>query len=108
MGDLGTLLGDVCTDGFVVVRSAVAPHVVSSCVQVLENELRMRGVEPGDPATWTEPVVRFVCPEGPDFAAAGTSPALWKMYDALLGPGRLGSAPGGRRNHAGAVPQHEG
>ena len=28
------------------------------------------------------------CPEGPPFAAAGTSPALTSVYDELLGPGR--------------------
>jgi hypothetical protein len=33
-------------------------------------------------------VVRLPCPEGPAFAAAGTSPALSEMYDALLGPAR--------------------
>jgi hypothetical protein len=51
---------------------------------VIEDELRARSVD----RTWTEPVVRFWCPEGPEFAAAGTSPALWRMYDALLGSGR--------------------
>src|SRR4029077_5405374 len=43
---------------------------------------------PDDPATWTEPVVRLPCPEGPAFAAAGTAPTLETMYDTLLGPCR--------------------
>jgi hypothetical protein len=75
-------------DGFLVARGAVAPDVVRGCVDVLEHELRARGVDPRDPATWTAPVVRFPCPEGPPFAAAGTSPALGAIYDALLGAGR--------------------
>lgn len=76
------------TDGFLVVRGAVAPDVVRTCVDVIGNELRSRGVDPADPGTWSEPVVRLPCPEGPAFAAAGTSPALQKTYDALLGGGR--------------------
>ena len=56
-------------DGFVAIRGAVAADVVWQCVRLIENELRARGVDPLDPATWTKPVVRFVCPEGPAFAA---------------------------------------
>lgn len=77
-----------CADGFLVVRGAVAPDVVRVCVDVIENALRMRGVEPSDRRTWAEPVVRLSCPEGPAFTAAGTSLALRRTYDALLGPGR--------------------
>jgi hypothetical protein len=76
------------TDGFVAVRGAVATEVVRRCVDVIEGELRVRAVDPCDPATWTDPVVRFSCPEGPAFAAAGMSPALVDTYDALLGAGR--------------------
>lgn len=55
---------------------------------MIEAELRARGVDPRDAATWQAPVVRLPCPEGPAFAAAGTSPALHDAYDALLGAGR--------------------
>jgi hypothetical protein len=79
---------DFSRDGFVAVRGAVAPDVVRACVDAIHEELRARSVDPDDPSTWTQPVVRVPCPEGPAFAAAGTSPALWRMYDALLGPGR--------------------
>ncbi|MCA1601324.1 MAG: phytanoyl-CoA dioxygenase family protein [Acidobacteria bacterium] len=85
---MSTLIDDFCADGFLVVRGAVAAPVVNACLNVIESELRARSVDPHDPATWTEPVVRLDCPDGPAFAAAGTSPALWTMYDALLGPGR--------------------
>jgi hypothetical protein len=60
---------ELCSNGFIVLRGAVAPEVVRACVQLIEHELRARSVEPREPATWTEPVVRFVCPEGPEFAA---------------------------------------
>jgi len=75
-------------DGFVVVRGAIEPSALRECIEAVENELRNHDVDPRDPKTWTKPVVRFNCPEGPAFARAGTSPALWAMYDALLGPGR--------------------
>jgi hypothetical protein len=81
-------IDDFYADGFLVVRNAVAPDIVCACVDVIEDELRARAVDPRDPATWTEPVVRLPCPEGPAFSAAGTSLALWEVYDALLGPGR--------------------
>ena len=75
-------------DGFVIVREAIAPSVVRACVDAIEGELRGRGIDPEDPATWREPVLRFPCPEGPAFAAAGTSTPLWRTYDALRGQAR--------------------
>lgn len=81
-------IDDFCADGFLVVRGAVAPDIVRACVDIIENALRARAVDPHDSATWTEPVVRFPCPEGPAFAAAGAAPALRETYNALLGPGR--------------------
>ena len=59
------LIDDFCADGYLAVRRAVAPDVVRGCVDVIDAELRARGVEPRDAATWTEPVVRLPCPEGP-------------------------------------------
>jgi hypothetical protein len=76
------------SDGFVVLRDAIAPDVIRSCVEAIEDELRRHAVDPRDRTTWTEPVVRLACPEGPAFAEAGTSPALRAAYDELLGPGR--------------------
>jgi len=61
---------------------------VRGCLDVIEAELLARGVDPHDPGTWKDPVIRFACPLGPAFAAAGTSPALCDTYDALLGAGR--------------------
>lgn len=81
-------VSDFCEAGFLVVRDAGAPDIVRACVNDIESDLRARDVDPHDPATWSEPVVRLPCPEGPAFAAAGMSPALQATYDALLGPGR--------------------
>jgi hypothetical protein len=75
-------------NGFVVIRGAIAPSVLRECIDAIESELRRHDVDPQDPKTWTKAVVRFNCPEGPAFARAGTSPALWEVYDALLGSGR--------------------
>src|SRR5882724_9220709 len=83
VSELAASIDDFCVDGFLAVRGAVAPDVVSACVEVIENGLRARGIEPRDPVTWTEPVVRFPCPDGPAFTVAGKSPALRGMYDAL-------------------------
>ena len=82
-----TFIDDFCADGFLLVRGAVAPDVVRACANAIEDELRAQSVDLHDPATWTEPVIRIPCPEGAAFAAAGTSPALCRMYDSLLGPG---------------------
>ena len=88
MSDMEAFINDFVADGFLVVRGAVAPDVVRACRNMIENELLALSVDTNDPSTWTSPVVRIPCPDGPAFAAAGTSPALWRMYDALLGPGR--------------------
>jgi hypothetical protein len=80
-------IDDFCAAGFLVVRDAVAPDTVRACVDAIEDELRVRVVDPRDPKTWTQPVVRLPCPEGPAFATAGQSPALRETYDTLLGPG---------------------
>jgi hypothetical protein len=85
--EMTATIDDFCADGFLVVRGAVAPDTVRACVDVIEHELRARAVDPRDPKTWTQPVVRLPCPEGPVFATAATSPALRETYDALLGPG---------------------
>ena len=77
-----------CEDGFIGVPGAVPAPVVHGCVGAIEKELRARAIDPRDAATWTAAVVRVNCPEGSPFAAAGMSPALHEVYDALLGAGR--------------------
>ncbi|HEY0725826.1 MAG TPA: phytanoyl-CoA dioxygenase family protein, partial [Pyrinomonadaceae bacterium] len=87
VSEMETLINNFIADGFLVVRGAVAPDVVRECRTVIEDELRAHSVDTNDPSTWANPVVRIPCPDSPAFTAAGTSPALWRMYDALLGPG---------------------
>lgn len=87
LGGMETSINDFIRDGFLIVRGAVAPDVVRQCRKEIETELRALSVDTNDPSTWTTPVIRIPCPNTPAFAAAGTSPKLWRMYDALLGPG---------------------
>jgi hypothetical protein len=82
------VLDDFVRDGFVVLRSAVPADVVERCRADLDAQLHARGVDVRDPGTWTQPVVRFNCPETLPFAVAGTQAVLHDVYDALLGPGR--------------------
>ncbi len=60
---------------------------MDACRVQIEAALRARGVDPDDETTWTRPVVRIWCPETPPFAAAGSQPVLWDLYDRLLGEG---------------------
>ena len=80
--------------GYVPVRGAVPPDVVRDCQRLIWAELEQRGVAEDAPATWTEPVVRVVCPEGGPFAEAGTRPVLWEAFDQLIGEGRWWRRPG--------------
>ena len=84
----GSQLERFVTDGFVALRGAVPGDVVRACRAELDAELLRRGVDPAQPSTWTEPVVRFWTPETAPFAAAGTQPVLLEAYDQLIGPGR--------------------
>lgn len=74
-------------DGFVRVPQAVDPAIVNQCKAVIHEHLVQHGVSTGDPGSWKQPVVRFVCPERECFAQAGSSEPLWSLYDQLLGPG---------------------
>jgi len=82
-------IDDFCADGFLVVRGAVAPDVVRMCIGVIERELRARAIDPYDPVTSIEPVLRVPCPERPAFAAASASSALPTHQEALQEPSGL-------------------
>ena len=86
-------------DGYVAVRGAVSDDVAAACREMIWEALGRQGVG-RDRSAWTRPVVRVPCPEGGPFEAAGTAPALWSAYDALIGPGRWGQ----RRGVGGSVP----
>src|SRR4051812_32209595 len=81
------LIDELYERGFVAIRGAVAQADVRDCVAAIEVAVSREGVDLREPATWTRPVVRVACPEGPAFAAAGTSPKLHAAYDELLGNG---------------------
>jgi hypothetical protein len=72
-------------DGFVALRGAVPRAVADACAERLFADA---GVDPDDPATWTQPVVRIDGRGGGPFTEAATAPALRDAYDALVGPGR--------------------
>src|SRR5213593_390914 len=93
-----TAIDHFLADGFVAVRGAVAPGVVRTCVALIEEELRARGIDPRNRVTWTKPVVRFACPEGPPFAAARHVARALQRVRPAPGPRPLDSAPRRRRN----------
>ena len=71
--------------GYVIVRGAMERDVAARCRAVLHLELARLGVDPDEPLTWTDAAVRFPCPEGGPFVAAGTSDALYEAYHQLAG-----------------------
>src|SRR5262245_56015363 len=75
-----------CEQGFIAIRGAVAPSDVRACVIAIEAAVRAQNVDLSVRTTWTRPVVRIPCPEGPAFAAAGTSPKLQAAYGILAPP----------------------
>ncbi len=74
-------------DGYVAIRGAVAPGTVRACQEMIWDRLAEDGVRESEPASWPA-IAEIACPEGPAFAAAGTSPALLAAYDELIGPDR--------------------
>lgn len=72
-------------DGFVHVPEAFPRSVAEQCRAIL---WRKTGLDPDDPETWTQPVVRIdSCTEEPFVRAANTS-TLHGAYDQLVGAGR--------------------
>jgi Phytanoyl-CoA dioxygenase (PhyH) len=78
-------------DGFVALRGAFPRSVADECASILYAEA---GVDPDDPTTWTEPVVRLGGHAEPPFGEAAMAPALTAAYDRLVGPGRYHQVPG--------------
>jgi hypothetical protein len=69
------------------VRQAVTGSTLDECTRTIERELTSHSINLENPSTWREPVVRFVCPQGPEFARAAASPLLHSLFDDLLGEG---------------------
>jgi hypothetical protein len=72
-------------DGFVKIEGAVPERTAQECADLLWQET---GCDPGDPATWTEPVRWVQGMAQPPFAAAVNAPVLHAAYDVLVGRGR--------------------
>lgn len=81
-------------DGFVPIPGAVPADVIAECQAEVDESLRARDVDPEQPSTWRDPVVRLDCPWTPAYRAAGTQPVLWEAYDQLIGPQRWVRTPG--------------
>ncbi|HEX4247388.1 MAG TPA: phytanoyl-CoA dioxygenase [Pseudonocardia sp.] len=83
-------------DGFVRLDGAVPAELALRCADLLWAEI---GYDPGDPATWVEPVRWVPGMSSAPFAAAANTPALVAAFDTLVGTGRwerrasLGSFP---------------
>lgn len=72
-------------DGWVRLDAAFSPDLAAEVRAALWPET---GADPGDPATWTQPVVRLGDHVGGPFAVVVNAPALRAAFDRLVGPGR--------------------
>jgi len=72
-------------DGFVRIDDAFPPHLAETAVARLWRDT---GCDPGDPATWTRPVIRLGMYTEPAFVEAANTPALHAAFDQLVGAGR--------------------
>lgn len=72
-------------DGFAYLPEAFPRALADECRAFLWRET---GLDPGDPATWTRPLIRLDGYGGDLFNAAANTPALHEAFDQLVGPGR--------------------
>ncbi len=73
------------TDGFVRLPEAFPRSVAQECRAFLWRET---GLDPRDPGSWTEPVVRLGGYAQEPFQRAATTARLHGAFDQLVGPGR--------------------
>ena len=72
-------------DGFVRIDEAFPPHLAKTAVERLWRDT---GCDPGNPTTWTRPVIRLGMYTQPEFVEAANTPALHTAFDQLVGVGR--------------------
>ncbi len=72
-------------NGFVKIRGAFSKEAADACRERLWQET---GMDPNDPDTWTEPVVRIPPINDPPFLNSCNTPRLHRAYDQLFGAGR--------------------
>jgi hypothetical protein len=73
------------TDGFVHLPEAFPRSVAEECRAILWRET---GLDPDEPATWTQPVIRLGGYGDEPFQRAATTPRLHSAFDQLVGAGR--------------------
>ncbi|SNQ48468.1 conserved hypothetical protein [Frankia canadensis] len=71
--------------GFVRVPEAFPRALADECRSIL---WRMTGLDPDDPSSWTQPVIRIDGSGEPPFGLAANAPRLRSAYDQLVGAGR--------------------
>lgn len=76
---------DFMVDGLVRIDEAFGRDLAEQCRAEFWPDMNL---SPGDPAEWTEPVVRIGAKSSPPFVAAANAPRLHMAYDRLVGPGR--------------------
>ena len=85
-GGLGpTQIEQFITDGFIRLDDAFPRTLADEARGIL---WKATGCDPGDPATWTQPVIRLGLFTQPPFVAAANTPRLHAAFDQLVGPGR--------------------
>lgn len=84
------------TEGFIKIESAFDRELGLRC----QDELwRATGLDPADPSTWTQSLMRVESMATPAFSTAAGTPVLTDAFDRLVGPGNwrprlgLGSFP---------------
>jgi hypothetical protein len=77
-------------DGFVHLREVVPPDIVAEGLKVIWGDLDQI---PGDPESWSDPVVRFLPSDARPFRKAFDNPRLHTAFDQLVGAGRWRGRP---------------
>jgi hypothetical protein len=78
-------IGQFVRDGFVKVERAFSRQDAEAGRAILWRDT---GCDPGDPTTWTKPVIRLGHYGQEPFARAANTRALHQAFDQLVGPGR--------------------
>jgi Phytanoyl-CoA dioxygenase (PhyH) len=73
------------TDGFVRIDHAFSRALADAAREILWNAT---GCSPGDPTTWTQPVIRLGMFTQAPFIEAANTPRLHAAFDQLVGQGR--------------------
>ncbi len=71
--------------GFVRIDNAFSADLAAAARTILWADT---GCDPGDPKTWTRPIIRLGNYSQPPFIMAANTPVLRTAFDQLVGPGR--------------------